>query len=423
MRLGKAHDIYYYTMDSMSKQTIPTIVDIRFKQALNNLRAGSSTFIISVDQGISDILFGAELPAQGAGVDYTNLAVPRGWIYSLIDRLSVRYSGSPQYFWTGAQCLIENLREMPNPTTSAQLFQLGGAMMNSLQAFAGDNLYAYAYLNLPHDSPNGSLMKPNPFPSELLSQPIVITLQLNPIQSIFSSGVAAGSLAGAPVSLADAWFQVKQVHAKDRGELFYPSSDRGKAYSFPTKCFYQNEITISLPSGGGLGGTGAFSTLLTGFRNGQVRSIILWITDDDDTNPTLGAPFARNFTNYALPHDVRLLYNGTVYYDAQATSSTFWDLVSKETPSTLNCTVLAPNGAGAPIVATSADKFWVEIPFGQVYEQLSGSHMYVAGKEIMNAVVNLELSVPDASKSYTLHAMYAYNCVMMVAGGSVEYVF
>lgn len=424
MRLGEAHDIYYYTHKTMSKQTIPTVVDIRFKQALNNLRAGSSTFIISVDQGISDILLGALLPAQGVnGVDYTNLAVPRGWLYALINRVSVRYSGSPQYFWTGAQVLIENLREMPNPTCRDQLFQLGGAMMNSVSAFAGDNLYAYAYLNLPHDSPNGSLMKPNPFPSELLSQPIVITLELNPIQSVFSSGVALGSLAGAPSSLADAWFQVKQIHAKDRGELFYPSGDRSKAYSFPTKAFYQNEITISLPSGGGLGGTGSFATLLTGFRNGQVRSIILWLTDDDDTNPTLGAPFARNFTNFALPHDVRLLYNGTVYYDAQGTSSQFWDLVSKETPSQLNCTVLAAPGSPGAITATSADKFWVEIPFSQIYEQLSGSHMYIAGKEIMNAVVNLELTVPNPAKSYTLHAVYAYNCVMMVAGGSVEYVF
>jgi hypothetical protein len=65
----------------------------------------------------------------------------------------------------------------------------------------------------------------------------------------------------------------------------------------------------------------------------------------------------------------------------------------------------------------------VEIPFSQVFEQLSGSHMYVAGKQIMNAVVNLTLAVPDPTKSYTLHAVYAYNCVMMTSMGSVDYVF
>lgn len=430
MRLGEAHDIYYYTHSTMMKQTIPTIVDIRFKQALNNLQAGSSTFIISVDQGISDILFGARLPAQGVnGADYSAKAVAPGWLYALINRISVRYSGSPQYFWTGGQMLLENLREMPNPTTRDQLFQLGGLAMSGAVAgagdFAGDSLYAYAYLNLPHDSPNGSLMKPNPFPSELLSQPIVITLELNPIQYIFSSNVAGGALTGAPTSLVEAWFQVKQVHAKDRGELFYPSSDRGKAYSFPSKAFYQNEITIALPAGQGQGGTGTFSTLLTGFRNGQVRSIILWLTDDAQTNPQTGAPFVKNYYNFALPRDIQLLYNGTVYYDAQGTSSIFWNLVSSETPSQVTSSALSIAGLnpGAVIAKVPGVVNWVEIPFSQVYEQLSGSHMYVAGKEIMNAVVNLQLTVPDATKNYTLHAMYAYNCVMMVAGGSVEYVF
>jgi hypothetical protein len=48
--------------------------------------------------------------------------------------------------------------------------------------------------------------------------------------------------------------------------------------------------------------------------------------------------------------------------------------------------------------------------------------MYVAGKSIMNAVVNLNLRLPEA-EACTLHAMYSYNCVMMVADGSVSYVF
>ena len=415
MRLGSSKDIYYYTRDTTHKQAIPTIVDNRFKQALNNLRQGSSTFIISVDQGISDILLAAQLPAQGvAGVDYTNLAVPTGWLYALINRISARYAGSSQYFWTGSQVLIENLREMPNPTCRDQLFSLGGAKMVSPSDFAGDNLYAYAYLNLPHDSPNGSMLKPCPFPSELLSQPIVITVELNDVKSIFSSAVAGGSLASAPAELADAWFQVKQVHAKDRGELMVSAGDRSKAYSFPTKAFYQNEITINLKD------QTTYQPLLTGFRAGEVRSIILWITKDSDTAPITSAPFVKNFTNFVLPHDVQLLYNGTVYYDAKGTSSQFWNLVSCETPSQLQSSVLAINGG--VIGSTPAVSNWVEIPFSQVYEQLSGSHMYVAGKEIMNAVVNLQLTLPDTA-AYTLHAVYAYNCVMMVSSGSVEYVF
>jgi hypothetical protein len=374
MRLGSAKDIYYYGRESLHKQSIPTVVDIRFRQALNNLRQGSSTFIISVDQGISDVMLAVKLPAQGSGsTDYSDLGLPRGWVYDLIDRVSVRYAGSSQYFWLGSQLRIENLREMPNPETRDALLELGGASMlgdasSGAGTFTGDNLYAYSYINLPHNSPNGSLSKPNPFPSEMLMSPIVITVEMKYLPSIFSSAVASGSLVGAPVELEDAWFQVKQVHANDRGDLMVATADRTKAYSFPTKCFYQNEITVDIPAG-----QTDVNALLTGFRNGQVRSIIFWVTDNDDTNPDTSDRFVKNYTNFILPRDVQLLYNGTVYYDAKATSAQFWNLVSSETPSNIESTVLSLSSND--LVSTPAVKSWVEIPFGQVYEQLSGSHM------------------------------------------------
>ena len=421
MRLGTSQDLYYYSKETMHKQSIPTVVDTRFKQALNNLRQGSSTFIISVDQGISDVLLAVKLPEAGGDISYNGLALPKGWIYDAINRISVRYSGSSQYFWLGSQVRIENLREMPNPTCRDELFELGGAMMKAPADFTGDNLYAYAYINLPHNSPNGSLEKPNPFPSEMLSAPIVVTVELNSLPSIFSSILSTG-VAGAPQAFDEAFFQIKQVHANDRGDLMVASTDRAKAYSFPTKCFYQNQIDVPLTAT-----TAEQSIQLTGLRSGEVRSIIMWITKDSDTNPTPdnSGHFVKNFTNFVLPRDVQLLYNGTVYYDAPGPgASQFWNLVSTETPSKLESSVLSiTNSLTNPaFVDTPASKSWIEIPFSQVYEQLSGSHMYVAGKQILNAVVNVNLKLPEAV-ACTLHAVYAYNCVLMVNAGSVEYVF
>lgn len=419
MRLGSPKDIYYYGRDTLHKQSIYTVVDNRFKQALNNLRQGSSTFIISVDQGISDVLLAAKLPAtDGVDISYNGLGLNQGWLYDLINRVSVRYSGSSQYFWTGGQIRIENLREMPNPTTKADLHALGGAQAQDT-AIAGDNLTAYAYINLPHNSPNGSLAKPNPFPSEMLSQPIVVTVELNDVPSIFSADNAA-ALAKAPKELASAYFQVKQVHANDRGELMVATTDRAKAYSFPTKCFYQNEIQVPLKAQ-----IAEQAIQLTGFRSGEVRSIIMWITKDSDTNGQADASgvYIRNQTNFVDPQDVQLLYNGTVYYDAADKASHFWNLVSTETPSYLDVTSYAKSSSASELTLVAASpKYWTEVPFSQVYEQLSGSHMYVAGKSIMNSVVNVNLRLP-AAEACTLHAMYSYNCVMMVADGSVSYVF
>lgn len=422
LRLGKSVDIWYYTSDTTSKASIPSIVDTRFYQELTSKGAGSSTFIISVDQGISDVILAAELPAQGVdNVDYTGLALPRGYLYNAISRVSVRYGSSSQYFWTGPQMLIQNLREMPNPQTRDQLFELGGAMMTTVADFAGDNLFSYAYLNLPHNSPNGSLGKPNPFPSELIGQPIVITLELNNLPSIFSSNNALGDVADAPTAFKSAYFQVRQVHAKDAGELMKMPGGKAHMYSFPTKAFYQNQVDINV---GNPSNVVAVPTthqlLLTGFRNGEVRSIFFWITKNSDVSPNTSAPFVKNFTNFVLPKDVELLYNGTVYYRAKGASSQMWSLITTETPPQLESTVLSiSNGS---IVEVSKKANWVEIPFSQVFEQLSGSHMYVAGKLIQNAVVNLNLTLPD-SGAYTIHAVYSYNCAIMISDGQAEYAF
>jgi len=419
LRLGKAMDIYYYDSNTLKKQSIHTIVDTRFFQNLTSLGAGSSTFIISVDQGISDVILGAKLPAQGVnGVDYDGLALPRGWIYSLINRISVRYAGSSQYFWTGKQMLIENLREMPNPVTKDKLFQLGGAPMTVPGDFANDNLFAYAYINLPHNSPNGGMGKPNPLPSELLGQPIVVTLELNPLPSIFSSRVSspAGDLSGAPEALESAYFQVKQVHAKDAGELMALPGGRASAYSLPLKAFYQNEVTIQVS------GQLEHPLTLTGFRAGEVRSIIMWVTKDSDTNPPTNAPFVKNFTNYILPTNIEVLYNGTVFYRTRDIGSQIWNLCSSDVPSQLDCTVLSIAGGGGSFVTTGKVANWVEIPFSQVFEQLSGAHMYVSGKLIQNAVVNMNITLPDTSP-HTVHLMYSYNCALMIADKTAEYVF
>ena len=425
LRLGGSKDIYYYTSATLMKQSIHTIVDNRFFQALTSLGAGSSTFIISIDQGISDIILGAKLPEQGdSSVDYTGLALPRGWLYSLISRVSVRYGSSSQFFWSGQQMLVENLREMPNPDTRDQLYALGGALMRTVAGadpFSGDNLFAYAYINLPHNSPNGGLMKPNPFPSELIGQPIVITLELNTLQNIFSSNNALGDISGAPTALKNAFFQVKQIHAKDAGELMQMPGGRGSAYSFPTKAFYQNEVKIQVGSQNAVSATPTeYQLQLTGFRNGEVRSVIMWITRDGDTNPATNAAFVKNYDNFILARDVELLYNGTVYYRAPDISSQMWALCSTKTPPQLECTVLSISGGS--IVSTSKKANWIEIPFSQVYEQLSGSHMYVAGKLIQNAVVNMQVTLPDTDR-YTCHFTYSYNCAIMISDRAAEYVF
>lgn len=412
MRLGEVVDIYYYGTKTLEKQAIATVQDTRFYQEITNPRQGSSTFIISPDQGVSDVILGLKLPVSpaaggGVGASYAGLAVSKGWGYQLVNNVSVRYGGSSQYFFTGDQIFVQNMRECSNPNARDDLVALGGAEMKAAADFAGDSLYAYVVLNLPHSSPNGSLEKPNPFPSELLNQPIVITVDLNPINSIFKTATGFVGAATAPNQLEGGWFQVRQVHAADMGQLMRPMG-AGAGYSYPLKAFYQNEIQVPLQSS-----AGQQSVTLTGFRAGDVRSIFFWIEDTSDVN---------NPYNWVLPRDVQLLYNGTVYQNYKGTSSQIWDLMNSDVPSNFNNSVLTDAGV-AGWTSAPARTNWVNMPFSQIYEQLSGTHLMVRGKMIENAVVNLLLTTPQAKSTYVLHVVYAYNSLLFCSAGSSEYIF
>jgi hypothetical protein len=430
MRLGRPEDLYYVTSDTSRKQSIATLVDNRFQYGLTQLAQGSSTIILSPDQGISDIVLAMKLPAQGAGqaqgggaCNYAGLALPRSWGYAMLNRLSVRYAGSSQYFFTGSQVLIQNLREASNPVSRDQIFYLGGSALAGAAAAAGDfavadNLWSYIYLNMPHCSPNGSSEKPKPLPSELLTMPVVITIELNNPSTVFSSAVALGSVAGAPSALEFGSVQIKQIHARDRGQLMSPSADGSKGYSLPV-IFYQNQIDIPLSTDAG----GVAQTTLTGLRAGDMTHIIAWLTDNDDTNPNRAAPFVYQPFNFAQIYDPSILYNGTVYFTARNEAARLWNVVSSDVQSEVPGVALSLPGGGVVGLGSPAQVTWLEVPFAQVMEQISATHTLVHGLPVSNAVINMTLTVPDPAQSYTLHVVYVYNAALFMSRGNAEYVF
>jgi hypothetical protein len=428
MRLGKPEDLYYVTSDTSKKAAFATIVDNRFQYGLTQLAQGSSTVILSPDQGISDIILAMKLPQQGDGVDYSNLALPRGWGYSLVNRISVRYAGSSTYFWSGVQMMVQNLREASNPVSRDQLFYLGGSALAGANPgagdFAGDKLWSYLYLNLPHNSPNGSSEKPKPLPSELLTMPVVITIELNSLSSIFSSGNLGGSVAGAPRALEYGSVQIRQIHARDRSHLMSPSADGSKGYSLPI-IFYQNQIDIPVT----FDAAGNVQTTLTGLRAGDMTHLICWLTDNSDTNPNRAAPFVYQPFNFKQMYDPQVLYNGTVYFTARNEASRLWNVVSSDVQSQIpNVALSVPSvpAAGPVVLANPVDVTWLEVPFAQVMEQISATHTLVHGLPISNAVVNMTFGVPDfttPNKAYTLHVVYVFNSCLFMSRGNCEYVF
>jgi len=458
VRDGQHHDLYYYDSSNMFTQSRPTLTNNKFIQNFVSPNSGVNQLIFSPDQGLSDVIVGIELVSgPTVAAPFVNYSLPRGWGYAMINQIAVRYGGSSQYFWSGQQMLMENVIDMQDAVSRDALYRFGGeALMGTNPLRGGANDFAipgqsaYCYINLPHNTPNGDGLKMNPLPTELLRQPVLVQVEMNDTRSVFSSnasivpGNPSGAANLAPISIppvANAYFQVKQVRMINSEDLLTSHHEPSKiSYTLPLKYFAQQEYVLQLPSSVVSGQTAQPITVnLTGFRNGGVRSIILWLTNSADT-PPLGTASAvqpatqtqvRNYNpnQWYLPENNTVSINGEIFYTNRGKGSLLLDLVNNKQPNELSITTYSATSTGAtiPITGGSTSQY-LKVDFSQVNDAVFGVNMLVSGKSITNSIVNYQFTIPAASvsapaTSWVLHAVYLYNSSLVFAGGNCEYVF
>jgi hypothetical protein len=408
IRPGEMVDTYYYGETNVSKQAYPAVVTTRFVQQFTQLGAGSSQFVISPAMGISDIVCQFVTPANTG--QYTGAALPQGWGYSLINRLSVRYGSSAQYFWTGPQMWNQIAYECESRQKAEDMLNLGGQF---LATTAMGGAVAYVYIKLPHNSPRAQ-GKPLPFASDLLVQPIVLTIELNSLQSVAINQTGSGAVGTVPTALASAQMQVKQEMLTDSSDQLARRVDMNtNAYTFVCPHFAQQEVTVQVAS---TASSLNQSINLSGFRAGEVKSILLWLTPT--ANSTVGNGAYLPLT-WQLMNNVQLTYNGEIFARFDSGSSQLWNAVENEKVCALN--VISPNTGSAG--STTALSYYIEAPFAQVNMPYDRESKFLHGKPILNAVVNLTFDVPALSTSYILHAQYLYNASLLCSRGSAEYIF
>ena len=413
IRPGEMVDMMYPGETNILKEAYPAVVNTRFVQAFTNTGAGSSQFIISPGAGVSDIILQMTTPAG----TYTNTALTDGWGYTLINRVSVRYGSSAQYFFSGPQVFLQNVLDAENNGKVDQLLKIGGTAV--AQGVSGGNLAnntAFVYLKLPHNSCRAS-GKPLPFPSDLLVQPIVITVELLALNSILINLAAGNPNLAAPAALAAAQLQVKQEVLTDTSDQLARRVDMNShALTFPLPYFCQQETQVAIS------GTGQQVINLTGFRAGEVKQIVLWFTPT-----TLGGagnaqtPGSGNYQplNWSAMTDIQLLYNGEVFSRFDNASYQLWNVVEDQKVSQVgnytNFTAVG-SGTGSAAIATQ----YVKCDFAQVSMPSERQSVLVHGKPVLNSVVSLQFSTSVAG---VLHAMYLYNASLLLSRGSAEYIF
>jgi hypothetical protein len=409
---GAKEDIYYYNSATSRKQMIPSISRTNFRQDLASKSGGASVITISPDAGVSHVILGLQMPEEPLApvTFYSGYALNRGFLYNAIDKVQFRYGSSSQYELSGQQLLNIMLTTSGGLEESNRLLQLAGAECKAPADFRGDNCFAYGVIPLAHIAAQSSTDVPNPFSSELLSSPILITVFLKPLAQVFqSSPLYTGTVGTLPTAWSDAYIQVRQINALDRGQLEKPSAS--SRYGFPIT-FYQQVNSINLQSS-----SSSQTVNLTGFQSGSCKGVYAWCVDTADT---------ANPNRYINLRDMQLSYQGNVLHDYRGISGTALDLLFTVTPSLIQNSVLTAVATTDPALTwTSAPEidYFTHFPFAQKFTQVAAEHMEVKGLYVANGVMNLTLKTPLAKSTYKLYFMPYYSAALMMHQGACEYIF
>ena len=421
IRPGEEVDSYYAGKENSKKQAHATVEDNRFFINLPSLNSGSSsTVTFNPQEGLAEVILTLQLP-QPSGSGGQGLALPQGWGYNFVRRIGYRYGSSQLYYISGAQNLLQSIALCEDSGKKQQLFFLGGQALTSIADWAdAGKRTCYVYLRLPHSSPalsGGAL----PFPSDVLTAPIQIQVDLADFNQVVSAVPVSGTPPDAvPTSLASAVMNFTQVTMQDAGDLVARRFDMAKnALTIPLcEGWTQEEVQFPFTSGS----NGSFQLSLTGCKAGDLKKLRVWFTKPSDTAGP-GNVIAPSY--WYAPSQVTFAINGLIYLDSANGSWLLSTLLRRRQPPTNTISSLAvPTVVPGPYTVTPASAAWVEIDLAQPATLGDSQEVQlVHGVPVMNSVLNLTGVMPLSSTQYVCHVEYVLNCSWMASRGSAEFVF
>ena len=409
-----AEDLYYNDINNSKVQALPVEYNTRFTYDFSNKTQGTSVFLLPPGNGyrVPVIVIGWNASTLAGNTGF--YALPRGWGYSAVARISFRVAGSTQFYWSGLQLLQRNLRMVRTSTQADQILSLGGNAVATSSDWSRDQ---FAYIPLTcwsGPSVDGISL---PLPGDILSQNVQISVELNPPSSYFITNSNPGAATGSIPSAFDvAYLQAEQLVLSDKAQSLANDADFAEgrvSYSMPV-LFDQQEVVIS-----NLNATTASQpVVLSGFRSGEVKSIECFLVDRT----------ANTNLNWKKPTEVSVIYAGVIYSQYNNGVSALFNLIDGTKGSVVNTVQLSAPASPGTMSATNITAEWVSLPFGQRSGADYSDDVHSHGKEILNGIVNLQISLPDAgtsggSSKYDLHIIYTYVSLINFSRGTAEWVF
>jgi hypothetical protein len=295
------------------------------------------------------------------------------------------------------------------------MFFLGGQALTTPADWADQyKRTAYVFLRLPHSSPalsGGAL----PFPSDVLTAPIQLQVDLEDFGRVISQAAAGAD--PVPTSLQYATVNFTQISMQDAGDLVARRFDMSKhALTIPLcEGWTQEAVTFPFTSGASDGG---FSLSLTGCKAGDLKKLRIWFSDPADTSGVV-----KNANYWYAPSQIRFAINGLIYLDSANGSYLLTNVIRRRVPPMVTYSVLAAPAPPA-YTTTPVASSWVEVDLSQPFT--IGDSQQVAlvhGVPVMNSVLSLTGNMPSLNHQYVCNVEYVLNCSWMASRGSAEFVF
>lgn len=415
---GNCCDTYYPGKENSDLQCFPSVVDNRFYFSLSSLNEGATnTIIYNPNQGLSDIVLTASLPASSASLTYAGWAFPRNWLGGMIASVALRVGGSSLYYFSGDQILVDTLTDCEDSGKKDAVMALGGAELLSTSDYAlnsgrNDKLTASVYVKMPFNSIS-ALQKTLPLPTDLLSQPVQILITWKRFSEVARwYGAGSANYSTLCNQFANASINFRQTTLQNSEHLLSRRENMNeKALTVPLRYFAQTSFRQNVA------GTFTNPTTinLTGFRSGSLRYIDIY------ARPLGYNQATGQCWNFVPFVSVQLLINGLIFYDTRNGNNSMWSLCDRKSPAQVNTTLIAGSGVSQATVVPSVMP-WVPISFAQLSEPMAFHNDLTLGYNIANSVINLTVQLPDDG-GYEITANYHYACAMMASKGTMEYVF
>lgn len=426
LRLGTEVDTVYYSSQTLTTQR----ADVRpyfgrYQQSFTSLSTGQQqglTFVLPANSLLGGVALSIKLPNNGAGgANYTRYALPRGWGYALIREVRVEIGGGNPIVVSGPLHTLNVLRQADTAHKRDAVYANGGRECLTLDEFQGDNLQCYVHLDLPF-SKITALSQKMPFDASLLSAPIRVQVDLNPLSSVICGDGVGGAL---PLNYEKGFFILSKEY-----QFVNPShslretlmSNTDAVYNYP----FLHQQTFSpypLPPA-----KDSYTIPLSGFITGQLLAIVLALEDLTGTDKTRTACRTGAFP-LAPMRNIQLSYGGQLLYSAPDGLSSLFELEHDTMPGAFEDSRIqyidnAAHAAG--FTSSPVSSRYTVIQMAQFNEKIfSDRHsLYQYGPNVDTQTLTLSfspgLALEAASEGFRLWVGAIYNGMILCNSGNAK---